>query len=148
MWTCVERSYYHIQEITLVCCLCRCSVWSDNNMEYVHRLCNISLYSNKNNDGVYCIKRCPFTVYAENESCLVRVIPLHVPDNIISVPPCSSRVECGHFRESLPCYLFIDSCCFTIAKQEINSKKVKPFAWKIRLTPFTPRQNTCLFFFC
>jgi hypothetical protein len=82
-----------------------------------------------------CIKRYPFTFYAENESCPVRVIPLHVLDNIISIPPCSSRVECGHFRESLPCCLFIDSCCFTIAKQEINSRKVKPFACEIKLTP-------------
>lgn len=82
-----------------------------------------------------CIKRYPLTFYAENESCPFRVIPLNVLDNITSVPPCSSRFECGHFRESLPCCLFIDSCCFTIAKQEINSRKVKPFACEIKLTP-------------
>ena len=91
-----------------------------------------------------CIKRYPLTFHAENESCPVRVIPLHVLDNIISVPPCSRVVECGHFRETLLCCLFIGSCCLTIAKQEINSKKVKPFACEIKL-PFTPRQNTCLF---
>jgi len=81
------------------------------------------------------IKISPFTFYAENDSCPVRDIPLHTLDNIISIPPCSSRIECGHFRESLPCCLFIDSCCFTIAKQEINSRKVKPFACEIKLTP-------------
>ena len=83
-----------------------------------------------------CIKRYPFTSYAENESCPVRVIHLHVPDSIISVPPCSRGIECGHFRETLLCCLFIDSCCFTIAKQEISSKKVKHFACEIKLTPF------------
>ena len=81
-------------------------------------------------------KKYPPTFYAENESCPVRVIPLHVLDNIISVPPCSRGVECGHFRETLLSCLFIDSCCFTIAKQEINSKKVKHFACEIKLTPF------------
>jgi len=83
-----------------------------------------------------CIKRYPLTFYAENESCPVRVIPLHVLDNIISIPPCSRGVECGHFCETLLCCLFNASCCFTIAKQEISSKKVKSFACEIKLTPF------------
>ena len=83
-----------------------------------------------------CIKRYPLTVYAGNESFPVRVISLHVLDNIISVSPCSRRVECGHFRETLLCCLFIDFYSFTIAKQEINSKNVKPFDCETRPIPF------------
>jgi len=83
-----------------------------------------------------CTKRYPLTFYAGNESFPVRVISLYVLNSIISVPPCSGRVECGNFRETLLYCLFIDSCCFTIAKQEINSKKVKPFACEIRLASF------------
>jgi hypothetical protein len=83
-----------------------------------------------------CIKRYPLTVYAGNESFPVRVISVRVLGNIFSVPPSKTRVECGHFRETLLCRLFIDSCCFTIAKQDIYSRKVKPFACEIRLTRF------------
>jgi hypothetical protein len=91
---------------------------------------------NKKRIITVCIKRYPLTFYAGNESFPVRVISLHVLNNIISVPPCSRRVEYGNFRETLLYCLFTDSCYFTIAKQEINSKKVKHFACKIRLTTF------------